>query len=109
MNFVEPHTRRGLLRHGNPSGDFTASPRCGARTRRHTPCLAPGVRLPDGEYTRCRMHGGAAARANWKTGRYSLLSERQRHELAEMLGQAHELTAAVWAEIEANAGLPPHS
>jgi len=65
------------------------------------------VRLPDGEYTRCRMHGGAAARANWKTGRYSLLSERQRHEVADLLGKTREMTDAMWDQITASAGLPP--
>ncbi len=31
------------------------SPRCGARTRKGTPCQAPAVRGK----ARCRMHGGA--------------------------------------------------
>jgi hypothetical protein len=44
---------RGRLRHGNPSGDFRASPRCGARTRSGGCCRQPA--MPNG---RCRMHGG---------------------------------------------------
>src|SRR4030088_3335477 len=32
------------------------APRCGARTRRGTPCQSPAV----AGKTRCRMHGGAA-------------------------------------------------
>ena len=34
-----PHeTRRGWLKNGNPPGDFSKAPRCGAKTRRGTPC-----------------------------------------------------------------------
>ncbi len=33
-----------------------ASPRCGAKTRRGTPCQSPAVKGKN----RCRMHGGAA-------------------------------------------------
>ena len=35
--------------------DMRSSPRCGARTRRGTPCLGPA--MPNG---RCRMHGGSS-------------------------------------------------
>ena len=45
--------RRGWLKNGNPPGDFSKAPRCGARTRRGTPCQAPA--MANG---RCRMHGG---------------------------------------------------
>lgn len=34
---------------------MTGSPRCGAKTRNGTPCLAPAV----AGKKRCRMHGGA--------------------------------------------------
>jgi len=44
---------RGRLKHGNPSGDFSKAPRCGAQTRRGTSCLAPAM-----QNGRCRMHGG---------------------------------------------------
>jgi hypothetical protein len=44
---------RGWLRHGNPSGDFRASPRCGARTRSGGCCRQPA--MANGC---CRMHGG---------------------------------------------------
>lgn len=46
--------RRGRLKHGNPSGDFLAAPRCGARTRRGTACQCPALR----GRRRCRLHGG---------------------------------------------------
>lgn len=45
--------RRGWLKNGNPPGDFSKAPRCGAKTRRGTPCRAAA--MANG---RCRMHGG---------------------------------------------------
>lgn len=42
--------------HERATGPMLASPRCGAKTRRGTPCLAPAVLGK----RRCRMHGGAA-------------------------------------------------
>ena len=74
----------GWLRHGNPPGDPSQAPRCGARTRRDQACQAPAVRGK----RRCRMHGGPSTgprtaagrerstRARWTHGRYS--AERQR-------------------------------
>jgi hypothetical protein len=38
-----PSARRGTLRHGNPSGDFLAAPRCGAHTRAACPCRQPAM------------------------------------------------------------------
>lgn len=70
---------RGMLRNGNPAGDPTTAPRCGARTRRGTRCLAPAMR----GRRRCRLHGGLSSgprtpeglersrRARWKHGGYS--------------------------------------
>jgi len=86
-----PHTKQGILRHGNPSGDFSSSPRCDAQTRKGTDCQAPGVRLPDGEYTRCRMHGGAAAIANWKHGCRSASALAEGREVAELCRLTREL------------------
>jgi hypothetical protein len=48
-----PGLARGQLRHGNPSGDFRAAPRCGARTRSGGCCRQPAMKNG-----RCRMHGG---------------------------------------------------
>ena len=71
--------RRGWLKNGNPPGDPSLAPRCGAKTRKGTPCLCPAMRYKK----RCRMHGGASTgprtseglsrskRANWKSGLYS--------------------------------------
>ncbi len=41
--------------HPRNTGPMRASRRCGARTRKGTPCQAPAV----GGKARCRMHGGA--------------------------------------------------
>jgi len=52
---------KGRLKHGNPVGDPSAYPRCGAKTRNGKKCRAPAMRNPQrGQYTRCRMHGGAS-------------------------------------------------
>ena len=49
-----PHEkRRGELRNGNPPGDFSKAPRCGAKNRRGSPCRCPAMRNG-----RCRLHGG---------------------------------------------------
>jgi hypothetical protein len=48
-----PHAKRGWLKNNNTPGDFFTAPRCGARTRRETPCRAPAMKNG-----RCRMHGG---------------------------------------------------
>jgi hypothetical protein len=70
---------KGRLKNGNPSGNWWLAPRCGARTRRQTPCQAPAVR----HRKRCRLHGGKSTgprtpeglarsrRATWKHGAYS--------------------------------------
>src|ERR1035438_762251 len=85
---LEPHTPRGAwLKNGNRPGNPNNAPRCGARTRRGTPCEGPAMRNG-----RCRMHGGAstgprtpegldrARRAHWKHGLYSSenVAERKR-------------------------------
>ncbi|MEA3467220.1 MAG: HGGxSTG domain-containing protein [Thermodesulfobacteriota bacterium] len=45
--------RRGWLKNGNIPGDFSKAPRCGAKTRKGTPCCSPAMKNG-----RCRMHGG---------------------------------------------------
>jgi hypothetical protein len=104
-----PHvTRRGKLKNGNPSGDLSKAPRCGARTRRGTACRAPA--MPNG---RCRLHGGLSTgprtpeglersrRARWRHGFYSrefremrVAARRQFFEMREAvrrLGLAGEI------------------
>src|SRR3974377_230961 len=62
------------------------SPRCGARTRKGTPCESPA--MPNG---RCRMHGGrspGAPKGNQnalKHGRYSAEAIAERRELSLLL------------------------
>src|SRR5215470_6587827 len=65
-----PHgQRRGYLRNGNPSGDFSKAPRCGAKNRHGSPCKCPA--MPNG---RCRLHGGLSTGPKTKAG-----MERIRH------------------------------
>jgi hypothetical protein len=94
--------RRGRLKHGNPPGEPSKSPRCGARTRRQTACQGPAMKNG-----RCRMHGGKSTgprtavglersrRARWKHGAYSretlaVLAESRRRwrELLALLEEA---------------------
>ena len=72
------------------------SPRCGARTRRGTPCRSPA--MANG---RCRMHGGnspGAPRGNsnaLKHGRYSAAAIAERRELAALIRSMRRLVAEV--------------
>ena len=69
-----------------------AAPRCGAQTRRGTPCQSPA--MANG---RCRMHGGklpGAPRGNryaWKHGRYSREAIERRREVAELIREMRSL------------------
>ncbi|WP_319802266.1 HGGxSTG domain-containing protein [Methylobacterium sp. W2] len=63
------------------------SPRCGAKTRRGSPCCSPA--MPNG---RCRMHGGASPGAPkgsrngmYRHGRYTAEALETRRELSEWL------------------------
>jgi len=59
--------------------NMQSAARCGAKTRRGTPCMAPAMR----DKKRCRLHGGKSTgprtpeglarsrKANWKHGHYS--------------------------------------
>ncbi len=94
-----PHAkRRGWLRNGNPPGDFTKAPRCGAKTRKGTPCKAPA--MANG---RCRLHGGKSTgpktpeglarsrRANWKHGFYSREMVEERRYIRSLLKESRDL------------------
>ncbi len=73
------------------------APRCGAKTRRGTPCQSPMVR----GRKRCRMHGGAygsgAPKGNrnaWKHGMRSreyLEEKRRGREIVRRLGALMDL------------------
>jgi hypothetical protein len=66
--------RRGRLRNGNPSGDYAAAPRCGARTRAGTACRQPA--MANG---RCRLHGGHASGPATPEGRERSRRGRLKH------------------------------
>lgn len=78
-NEKQPHAkRRGWLKNGNPVGDFTKAPRCGAITRKGTPCQAPA--MANG---RCRMHGGCSSGApvgNANALKYGLYTNKAREQ-----------------------------
>src|ERR1019366_2539569 len=93
-----PHEKRqGVLRNGNPSGDFSKAPRCGARNRRGTPCECPA--RANG---RCRLHGGLSTgpktlagikrirRAVTKHGRYSKRERAERERYRTLLRHCRE-------------------
>lgn len=89
--------RRGCLKNGNgnPPGDFSKAPRCGAKNRRGTPCQCPAMKN-----RRCRLHGGLSTgpktqegierirRAKWKHGRYSKAAIEDKRNLRKMLKEA---------------------
>jgi hypothetical protein len=98
--------RRGWLRNGNPPGDYSKAPRCGAKTRRGTACQGPA--MPNG---RCRMHGGPSTgprtpegrersrQASLKHGYYSarakMLRSRSRLVLASLRDLIDRLGAGI--------------
>lgn len=72
-----------------------SSPRCGARTRRGTACLAPA--MVNG---RCRMHGGSATGApkgdrngRYKSGLFSQVRIEESQRLKKLLKRMKELAA----------------
>jgi len=76
---------RGRLKNGNPVGDFTKAPRCGARNRPGNPCQCPAIRGK----RRCRLHGGRSTgprtseglwrirKAHWKDGSRSVRLQQE--------------------------------
>ena len=93
QNKFKPHEkRRGWLKNNNPPGDFTKAPRCGAKTRKGTPCRAPAMRNG-----RCRLHGGKSTgprteegierirRSHLIHGRYTREAIAKRKEFNELL------------------------
>jgi hypothetical protein len=98
-----PHDkRRGRLKNDNPPGDFTRAARCGAKTRRGTPCQCPAMRNG-----RCRLHGGLSTgpktaegierirRAVTKHGNYSKRAKGERAEYRELLRACRKMLATV--------------
>ena len=76
-----------------------SAPRCGARTRRGTPCRAPAMRNG-----RCRMHGGPSPGApqgrrhpNWRHGAYTREAIERRREVAELIRTMRQLARRIVA------------
>jgi hypothetical protein len=105
-----PHEkRRGRLNNGNPPGDFTRAARCGAKTRRGTPCQCPA--MANG---RCRLHGGLSTgpktaegierirRAVTKHGRYSGAAKAERRLLRDLMEEWRAKLAEVESELSCN-------
>ena len=94
--------QRGWLKNGNPPGDFSKAPRCGAKNRRGMPCQCPA--MANG---RCRLHGGLSTgpktaegieriqRALTKHGMYSKRARVERQQYRAVLLQCRETLAAI--------------
>lgn len=88
----------GWLKNGNPPGDPSTAPRCGAKTRRGKKCQAPAMRNG-----RCRMHGGSSTgprtpeglarsrRARWKHGLYSAEAKAEARYFRQVMNEAEDL------------------
>ncbi len=99
-----------LLKNGNPQGNPMNAPRCGAKTRKGTPCRAPA--MANG---RCRMHGGKSTgprtpeglersrKANWKHGLYSAESIAARRYMSQLLRESRDTIEQVERDVEGNA------
>jgi len=79
--------------HPRNTGPMLESPRCGARTRKGTPCQAPAV----AGRNRCRMHGGAkgsgAPKGNknaLKHGMYTAEEIAARKKLRALMKEAED-------------------
>jgi hypothetical protein len=68
--------RRGWLKNGNPPGDFSKAPRCGAKNRRGTPCQAPAMKNG-----RCRLHGGKSTGPRTPEGLERMRKAKTKHGL----------------------------
>lgn len=107
----EPHAKREkkpiFLKNGNPQGNPMNAPRCGAKTRRGTPCNAPAM-----SNGRCRLHGGKSTgprtpeglersrKANFKHGLYSAESLAERKFIRQLLRSSREILE----QVEKNVG-----
>lgn len=75
---------------------YMLSPRCGAKTRKHTSCLSPAVNGKN----RCRMHGGAkgsgAPKGNQNalnSGEYTREAKARRKEVRTIIKSCREFMA----------------
>ena len=88
------------LRHGVRGGDPRTAPRCGARTRAHTPCKGPA--MPNG---RCRMHGGTSTGPRTPEGLARIRAAQTTHgmrtaEMEQMRKLVRELRAGAKRLVE---------
>jgi hypothetical protein len=61
-------------------GDPSKAPRCGAKTRKGTPCRSPAMVNPQtGKRIRCRMHGGACTGPRTPEGKARSAAAHLRH------------------------------
>ena len=94
MNSEKPPPQSGRLRHGNPSGNPHAAPRCGARNRAGEPCRAPAM-----SNGRCRCHGGKSTGPRTQQGLQRLRAARTVHGFYGEEGRAFRHTiAALFAQ-----------
>ena len=96
-----------LLNNGNPQGNPMNAPRCGAKTRKGTPCKAPAM-----ANDRCRMHGGKSTgprtpeglersrKANFKHGFYSAELLEERKFIRQLLRNSRETLEQVEKKVE---------
>ena len=89
MNRENQASALGRLRHGNPSGNPHAAPRCGALNRAGGPCRAPA--MANG---RCRCHGGKSTGPTTKDGLQRLRAARTVHGFYGQDGRAFRHTVA---------------
>ena len=94
--------RRGQLKNGNPSGDYLAAPRCGAKTRAGCACRQPA--MANG---RCRLHGGKSTGARTAEGQHRARTARLIHgrRTATVIG-LRSAAAAVSRRLAWMAGSP---
>jgi hypothetical protein len=76
MSEEPQNKRRGWLKNGNPPGDYSKAPRCGARTKSRggAPCQCPA--MPNG---RCRVHGGRSTGPRTREGIERIRQARTKH------------------------------
>jgi hypothetical protein len=94
-------TPRGRLRNGNPGGDPSKAPRCGAKTRGGSVCRQPAMKNG-----RCRLHGGKSPGAprgerngNYRHGLRTIEAIAERRHAAEVRRALRDLLrecAVVW-------------
>ena len=82
--------------HPRNTREMRASPRCGAKTRKGTPCEAPAV---SGK-ARCRMHGGAKGSGAPKGNKNAVRTGAHTAEMKAHLQNMREIVAESWEFLE---------